>query len=355
MSMLVIQPLDLAQRTMMRRLVALFFSALILGMVANIDYIFQGRSLLEKGPPDWSAFGWVKTVGAMAAAWLFLIALSPNRPNATRLIGRDAVILRMAFALTSGVLSLVTIVVIAFPETLDRTVREGQLLGVLTEVALVAAFAWLTSAAVRSRGSKVARPLGIPISAIYGLMIAVTFIILMEEISWGQHWVGWSSGPLFEGNAQNETNLHNFATYKFEACFYTAAMLLFVALPEFWPGSSAPLSQSIGRFVPTRSFVLVGLPLAGLWFEEWNILPYQFLFFLGVMIAVRISSDRRHADQGLRVAAGGMALLLVGSQVVFLSFGHRMVDGYELSEVREFLISCSIAVYAWLAIRRETS
>jgi len=40
------------------------------------------------------------------------------------------------------------------------------------------------------------------------------FVLLGEEISWGQHYFQWNSGAIFtELNTQNETNLHNISSW----------------------------------------------------------------------------------------------------------------------------------------------
>jgi hypothetical protein len=59
------------------------------------------------------------------------------------------------------------------------------------------------------------------------------------------------------------------------------------------------------------------------------------------------------ATGAVRAAALFIAVLLPVSQLVFVFGGHRMADGYELSEIREFLISCLIAGYGWWLFASE--
>lgn len=320
---------------------------IIVSLVAY-DLAVNDRDLLAKDRVDWSMFGLVRPFVALVSACLLVAALLPKPADARPLIDARAPLLLGAAYLMAGALLAATATVVLAPRILNETVREGQVLSILTEVAFLLALVALGTAAWRDRRDR-ARVLGLPRRAVHAALILVTFLILMEEMSWGQHWVGWTAGPMFEGNAQNETNLHNFATYRFEAAYYSAAFLLFVVLPMAWPAHVGPLLKTAEGFVPPRLFALAALPLAGLLFEEWNIVPYQVWFFMGTLIAARLAVELRGAPASFRVAGLAMAILLPLSQLVFVFGGHRMADGYELSEIREFLIACLIGVYGlWL-------
>lgn len=78
------------------------------------------------------------------------------------------------------------------------------MLSILTEVVFIGALVALGAAAWRDRRNR-ARVLGLPRWVVHAALILVTFLILMEEMSWGQHWGGWTAGPMFAGNVQNET------------------------------------------------------------------------------------------------------------------------------------------------------
>ncbi|GAA4114164.1 hypothetical protein ACFFTN_19885 [Aminobacter aganoensis] len=330
-------------------------AATILVSLVAYDLAINDRDLLAKDRVDWSMFGLVRPVAAFVSAFLLVAALLPKPALARPLIDGQAPLLLGAAYLMAAALLVATATVAVMPRILNETVREGQVLSILTEVAFVLALSALGAAAWRDRGDR-ARVLGLPRQAVHAALILVVFLILMEEMSWGQHWVGWTAGPMFEGNAQNETNLHNFATYRFEAAYYSAAFLLFVVLPMAWPAHVGPLLKTAEGFVPPRLFALAGLPLAGLLFEEWNVVPYQLWFFMGTLIGIRLALDLWGTPAPFRVAGLAMAILLPLSQLVFVFGGHRMADGYELSEIREFLIACLIGAYGlWLFRRAATA
>ena len=68
---------------------------------------------------------------------------------------------------------------------------------------------------------------------------------------------------------------------------------------------------------------------------------------MGLLIAILLAAELRHERPAVRAAGWTMAILLPVSQLVFVFGGHRMVDGYELSEIRELLIPGIIAAYGW--------
>lgn len=323
-------------------------ATILVGLVAY-DAMVNNRDLLAKDRVDWTFFGLVRPFTAFVAACLLMLGL---KPSARRPLGKPAPLLLGAAWIAAGVLMAATATVVIRPGLLNETVREGQFLSILTEVVFAIGLAGLAVATWQSRHDR-AKIVGIPVAVIPAAMFVVAFVILMEEMSWGQHWIGWTAGPMFEGNLQNETNLHNFATYRFEAVYYSAAFLLFVLLPVAWPAGVPAWLQPVERFVPPRLLALTGLPLAGFLYEEWNVVPYQLWFFAGLLIAMRLAADLRHGPGAWRMAALAMAILLPVSQLVFVFGGHRMADGYELSEIREFLIAVLIATYGWWLVRGE--
>lgn len=64
------------------------------------------------------------------------------------------------------------------------------------------------------------------------LVALVLFVMAGEELSWGQRIFGWDTpDSISAGNAQNETNLHNFATQAFQNTLYFGGWTLLIALP----------------------------------------------------------------------------------------------------------------------------
>lgn len=92
-----------------------------------------------------------------------------------------------------------------------------------TAVCFIVAGGLMAMAARRSRKILQLRPMGMAAFAIGTIFI----VIGMEEISWGQRIVGWDTpGVLFSGNAQDETNLHNFFNNWFSIVYPVAGVVL---------------------------------------------------------------------------------------------------------------------------------
>jgi hypothetical protein len=320
------------------------------GMIVAGDLLLD-RDLLFKYPPDWSWAGWIRKAVTALVGILFFLALRPAPEFKRQAMpdGRDqwltvAAILIMAFVLLGSAFTVLFI-----PENIGGYVREGKPLSVLTEVAFAFALIYLARAALAAGNLSSPRFLGAPPKALLWAGFAVVLLVLMEEMSWGQHWIGWQAGELFAANEQSETNLHNFATHRFEAVYYTLAFMLFVVLPWVWPRNPHTLIAPLTVFVPPRAFAIAGVALAGLWYNDWNIVPYQIWFFLGLLIALQLFGELAGHWKSLTAA---MIALVAGTQVIFLIFGADIGDGHELSEVREFLIAILVAVHAVLVCDR---
>ena len=328
-------------------------TAIALAFIA-IGALWHGYALLEKYPPDWTTFGWARTVSTALAAMLLFVGLRPH-PDQTRnrpLVPFEQRVFGHGFRTTLLILLCAMTLVITIPWILNESVREGQFLSILTEIVFVIAVVILVLCARRAAREKRGAILGIKGWMVVAAMAAAALIILMEEMSWGQHWLRFSTPPGFAGNLQNETNLHNFYTYRFEFAYYSGAVFAFVVLPYAWPRHPWKWLEGVSFYVPHRMFAIVGLPVCGLVFEAWNVIPYQIWFFLGLFIAIDLAMLSPRSGPSYRLGAATMALALFVSQFVFLVHGPNMVDGYELSEVREFVISVLILIYAtWLYAR----
>jgi hypothetical protein len=324
------------------------------GLVAfTFEYgrITYGLAFLEKYAPDWTILGFVRFATSATAAFLIFLAVRDDRADCTMTTPLESPYAHWAALIANGALVASGAIVIFNPDLLNETVREGQFLSILTEIILLGAVVVFGICVWRSRKIPNLTILWMRPSVVFSSMMIICALIAMEEMSWGQHWIGWEAGALFANNAQSETNLHNFATYKFEAAYYSAAIIAFILIPAFWSDQKYAHAIDISYIVPNRRFALAGLPIAGLMFEEWNIQIYQVWFFLAIFAGLWLSSMRDKSPQTKWFAIAATAALFV-SQAIFLTFGSAMVDGYELSEIREFLIALVIASYALLMHHR---
>jgi hypothetical protein len=336
--------MELSYGSVKKRAALLFISGIIGAAFIAYSYSVYGYRPLAKYPPDWTVFGLIKIVALVLATTLTYWALRPLR-KLERSMNWSAL---PPGALGVGVLILLAsaVAVLFWPEQISGYVREEKVLSILTEVMLLGSLFYLGKSAIVARTSNHKSLFGLRPVVVIGLMFAAVLFILLEEMSYGQHWLGFSTPEGFEANQQNETNLHNFYTHRFEAAYYSAAVLAFVALPFAWPKKVPELLAGLSVYVPSPAFAIIALPLCGMMFETWNYVPYQFLFYFGLFVAAHFYLRDRSADGRLRIAIMVAAMLL--SQYVFLFFGHTMLDGHELTEIREFAISMALLAYGYV-------
>lgn len=286
------------------------------------------------------------SIGLAVAALLLFLALRPAS-SSRRSFGSGEMLAGTTVSLTMlAILPLSAIAVIVWPDTFHLLVREGKPLSIATEFVFIAALTVLGYSAYRSTELQKPKVLGIaPVFMILG-MWAVIFFILMEEMSWGQHWLGFSTPDKFANNLQNETNLHNFYTYRFEAAYYSAAFVAFVLLPFVWWKKLHPLVDQFSFYIPPRAFALAAIPLCSLMYESANYVMYQVWFVMGVLICIDVW---RHDRQP--VAFFG-AIVLCICQAAYLYFGSALEHGHELTEVREFFIAVCVLGYSLVLARR---
>ncbi len=305
-----------------------------------------GYRLLEKRPlnADWYDFS--SSVGLAVAGCLLFLALRPAG-SARRDYGlREVAWLSIVSPVVIAVLPLSAVAVALWPDSLHTFVREGRPLSIATEIAFIGALIVLSICVRRSFFISLPRIAGLPPVVVAGGMWAVTFLILMEEMSWGQHWLGFSTPDVFAENLQNETNLHNFYTYRFEAAYYSAAVIAFVLLPFTWPEKPHPAIAGATIYIPPRAFALAAIPLCSLMYESVSIVIYQVWFFAGLLICWDIW---RNDHQRLALIA---LVMLIVSQSAYLYFGPALEHGHELTEVREFVIALCVFGYSCLLNRR---
>ena len=320
----------------------------ISAVVLVYGYMAYGYRFLEKYPPDWSVFGLIKALVLVLASVLLYRALAPapdqQRATEWTKLPAGAVAVGALIPLASALAVILT------PEVIGDYVREQKLLSIFTEVVFIAALFVLGRTAWISRSRDLDPVLGIRPQWLLWPMIAVVFLILMEEMSWGQHWLGFATPERFEGNLQGETNLHNFYTYRFEAAYYSTAVLAFVVLPFAWPREVPGLLSRLTVLVPPPALAIAALPLTGLFYEAWNYALYQIWFYLGLLIALRLYRSEPAAEHRHMILIAMASMVL--SQAVFLRFGFAMPDGHELTEIREFAIALCILAYGLILSRR---
>ncbi len=181
------------------------------------------------------------------------------------------------------------------------------------------------------------------------------FLVAGEEISWGQHIFGFSSGEYFrEHNLQKETNLHNFIAGRYFTgfinttvyTFFIFAPLLHRHFPEFllrWPKLS-------GWLIPMLPSMHVSLMMC----FSATLHPYflstsvgdTLALILGLLLVVSLMArDKRYAKPEYMVHW----LLVVGAMIFFMLNTHVFSFYNMQAEIREFIVIFAGVVwfYQW--------
>ena len=191
------------------------------------------------------------------------------------------------------------------------------------------------------------------------LVAIVLFVMVGEELSWGQRIFGWATPDSFASiNEQSETNLHNLATQVFQNTLYFGGWLLLIGL-AFWRQSLAGLLQQfkplrfLSGWLPPIAFVLIFAPAFGFCdplHSETGIYYGSNLFIviatLVILIAMCIkyvhARDNRMVKRVLVITAAYLAIL-IGN--LFFSKVWDVNSG-AATEYLEVFISAGLALWA---------
>jgi hypothetical protein len=179
---------------------------------------------------------------------------------------------------------------IAFPDDLAPLAYENGLIewvGTLLFGVATALF-WIAAARERRLANRV----------MAGFLGLVFFVSFMEELSWGQQVFKWSTPPAFEGNRQNETNLHNFAIGFDQQQVFTLGILgLTIGLPLLF------------LWAPTRRWIeRLGLPVVSLGVAAWVVAT----FAIANVSERMMGSETHRGFREFNETLWALAALLVG-------------------------------------------
>lgn len=118
----------------------------------------------------------------------------------------------------------------------------------------------------------------------YIFLILIFFLNAMEEISWGQRIFGWETPQTFEGNVQDETNLHNYFNQYYLLFYRLLVFTPVVVLASIWLEMKQRYLIFKRTVLPHPSMLGLSLLIAlvsFVWYMEQELLEELFaLFFL---------------------------------------------------------------------------
>ena len=178
------------------------------------------------------------------------------------------------------------------------------------------------------------------------LLIAIgTYVIAMEEISWGQRILGFKSDDFFSiYNMQKETNLHNLVSGEYlNLVIYSLIYIFFIYLPlavYFYPkiGSNSPsISGKISIYLPSIHNMLMFCFASGLqaYFLPRTLADTTFLWLAMLLVIFLLLSKKKYRNRFLI-----FHLVLVLFACIIFATCYEVFDYYNMQyEIREFVIA----------------
>jgi hypothetical protein len=120
------------------------------------------------------------------------------------------------------------------------------------------------------------------ITLIYLFLMLVFFLNAMEEISWGQRIFGWETPQTFEGNVQEETNLHNYFNQYYLLFYRLLVIFPVVIFIAIWLEIKERYLDFSRLVLPHPSMIGLSLLIALVslvWFKEQELLEEMFAVF----------------------------------------------------------------------------
>jgi hypothetical protein len=122
------------------------------------------------------------------------------------------------------------------------------------------------------------------ITLVYFFLVLVFFLNAMEEISWGQRIFSWETPQAFEGNVQEETNLHNYFNQYYILFYRLLVFFPIVIFVAIWLEIKERFLKFNRLVLPHPSMIGLSLLIALVslvWFKEQELLEEMFaIFFL---------------------------------------------------------------------------
>lgn len=348
----------------------------VLALVAfSIDLSSKDIALLGKGIPEFEGVYLLRTALVMLSSCLFVIALV--KPQVSSKLGVilhskprtwadwgvltlsiDNSLKRKQFLLTlkEGVTWIVLLIALSFlfvflydPIIFNWLALEDRPVEIFSALLcfITCAVFLLTSMTLRLNNSH--SNLFYVVATL--ALACIFFLIGMEEISWFQRIFSIPTPQGFQGNSQNELNLHNFQTSKFEVCYYFSAFIFFIMLPFVDDKTSIfQIKQVTAFFTPSKFILFVSAISAAYNYNMWNIIFTQISFFMTLFILMYYTWQTHSNNQSFLVPTFSLSLNLVIvyglTQTLFLIYGNSFLRNWDVTEYKEFLIPLSFLVYS---------
>jgi len=316
-----------------------------IGLIAVIvfDRLYWGTGVIAEGWPNFSAEHIVRSITIFISTFAMLWSLiGSSRPKLV-LNGSSGMPIEQLSIL--GVLFTSVVIVFLFifkPLWFNALSYED---GIIEWGSAMLLFGSCIIAAITfSKSRNVSNlPNGTRLSIAF--LSLVFFLIAMEEVSWFQRVLEIETPRAFNANLQYEFNLHNFYTNPIENIYYFGVFLFLVAFPFVRLLFPCISDHKYLRIFVARPFIgVIGTIACAYNFDMWNGIFTQIAFFGSVLILFVFFVFSSYRNE--RYIILFTILLIVATQVIFLTNGVNFAREWEVTEYKEFFIPLALFIYS---------
>lgn len=312
--------------------------------IIALDKLYYVDSIFKEGWPNFSVRHIIRSIIIfISVIALFWSLIGSRRPKLVLSEGNGLSLERVSILMVQ-LFSVITLFLFMFqPSTFNALSKEDNLIEWGSAILLFGSCFIITFSFLKNnqalKNFKITRLSLVLLS--FGF-----FVMAMEEVSWFQRVVEIETPKLFEGNGQEEMNLHNFATDYIEIIYYFGAFVFLVVFPfirSLFPSISN--NNYLKAFVPRPFIGVIGSIACAYNFDMWNMIFMQITFFgsLVILCAFAIFSSVRNE----RYIILFTIVLIATSQLLFLVNGVNFDLIWAITEYKEFLISLVFFIYSW--------
>lgn len=328
--------------------------AIGLVVVVALDVALSDRTLFEEWEPVFSAPYLLRTAGLAVSSFLIMLGarlLVVNKlPAAPPPPLSDPRSIRLATGASLLVAAAAALLLLADPVLLSDLVREDKLVEWASALFAMVAAGFMAAASWRRWRHRGAVPVSwLTLVVLVGL--GGTFLLLgLEEVSWFQRVLDVESPDAFiNRNAQQELNLHNFATVATGNAFYGGSFVFCVGIPFLLVDRMLPARLAfLAPAMPSLAVLYCSAVAGAIVYFMWNVILIQLTFWLA-LAAMLLAGPTGHAGGLGRYVAGAMVIVAA----IFLIDGESMVRTWDDTEVRELVIPFNLFVYS-LGVHRSS-
>jgi hypothetical protein len=312
--------------------------------VTALDKLYWCTDILAKGYPDFSQGHLIRSIVICVSIVSILCALIDKKKPKLILVDNYKFPIEILWILGTLSISIIFLLLFIFEPIVFSmsSLEDGPIEWISALLSFVSCIIFVISFL------KYRNNLSIPkfTKLSLALLALVFFIIGMEEVSWFQRVLNFETTKIFDGNTQNETNVHNFASDYFENAYYMGTCLFFVMLSFLYLLFPSLSNNKYLRLLIARPYIaVIGTIPCAYNFDMWNISLTQISFFSSLVILISFAIFSNNKNERYLIVF--TIVLIVITQGLFLIKGEEVFMRLpEITEYKELFVPLVFCIYS---------